>query len=216
MQKIHEKLLAGSAPVWQRLVDHEFLRRTADGTIPDDTFKIWMKQDYLFVREAIPFIAVLLAKAPLHLRTPLIGVLIALDKELEMFRKNAAAHGVDLTDIEAAPTCLAYLQFLMTVGYNRSFTEGFTVLYAAEKAYLDSWVQVKEGLRGESPWREFIDNWAGDSFKKYVAWLAETLDELTAAAPEHEIESLGELFNQVARYEFLFWEMALTEQSWPV
>ena len=169
------------------MVNHEFLRRTADGTIPDTTFKTWMKQDYIFVREAIPFVAVLLARAPMHLRPPLIGVLTALDRELEMFRKNAGAHGVDLTGVEAG-----------------------------EKAYLDSWLAVKKSLKGQSPWQEFIDNWAGEPFQKYMAWLAETLDELAAGRPETDVAAMHELFYTIARYEYLFWDMALTEENWPL
>lgn len=216
MESFHQKLLKGTAGVWEKMLNHPFLKMTADGSIPDDTFKTWMRQDYIFVREAIPFIAVLLAKAPVELRQNLTQVLPALDNELKLFRQNAEAHGVNLDDVQPSPTCHAYLQFLMATAYGRSFEEGFTVLYAAEKAYFDSWMEVKKNLKGVSRWQSFIDNWTSLAFQQYVAWLAATLDRLAAGQPKSALARLHDLFQMTARYEYLFWEMAATGEEWPV
>jgi thiaminase len=216
METFHQKMLNQSKELWSKILNHRFLKMTADGSIPDDTFKTWMQQDYIFVREAIPFIAVLLAKTPLDLRTNFIEVLSALDTELGMFRKNATAHGVNLGNIAAFPTCHAYNQFLMNTAYNASFEEGFTALYAAEKVYLDSWMEVKANLKIQSPWQEFIDNWTGEGFQQYVAWLATTLDDLASGKPERELKRMEEIFLITARYEYLFWEMAATQEGWAI
>ncbi|GAB4373410.1 MAG: TenA family protein [Calditrichia bacterium] len=216
MARFHQKLLKNSHPLWKKLLEHPFLKMTASGEIPEQTFKTWMQQDYVFVREAIPFVAILLAKAPLNLRTNFVQILNALDRELELFRQNAEKHGVDLSRVTAAPTCHAYLQFLMNTAYNGSFPEGFTVLYAAEKAYLDSWTAVKTGLKQTSPWQEFIDNWTSKEFQQYVTWLENTLDELVAGEPKSTLLRLEELFKTTTRYEYLFWDMAANEESWPI
>lgn len=216
MSSFHQQLLKGTDEIWQKMLSHRFLNMTADGTIPDGTFKTWMRQDYIFVRDAIPFIAVLLAKAPVELRPNLTQVLPALDNELKLFRQNAEAHGVNLDDVQPAPTCHAYLQFLMATAYGRSFEEGFTVLYAAEKAYFDSWMEVKKHLKGESPWQSFIDNWTSPAFQQYVEWLAATLDDLAKGQPQATLDRMSELFEMTARYEYLFWEMAATGEQWPV
>ncbi len=216
MSAFHQQLLEQAGDLWQAMLAHRFLKMTAEGSIPDATFKTWMRQDYIFVRDAIPFIAVLLAKAPVECRPNLTQVLPALDIELNLFRKNAEAHGVNLENVQPSPTCHAYLQFLMATVYGRSFEEGFTVLYAAEKAYLDSWMQVKENLKGKSPWQAFIDNWTSPAFQQYVDWLAATLDELAKGKPKVELERMSDLFLMTARYEYLFWEMAATGQEWPV
>ncbi|HEX9975219.1 MAG TPA: hypothetical protein VGD14_24415 [bacterium] len=216
MQPFHQQLLQRSQLIWDRILDHRFLKMTAAGSIPEQTFKTWMQQDYVFVREAIPFVAVLLAKAPMNLRSNLIQVLSGLDQELGLFRKNAERHGVNLEGVEPAPTCHAYIQFLMTTGYNNSFEEGFAVLYAAEKVYLDSWMAVKNNLKGKSPWQEFIDNWASEGFQTYVDWLGTTLDDLVAGKPERDLKKIENLFMMTARYEFMFWEMAAIAETWRV
>ncbi len=216
MVTFHQKLLDQSKEIWNIILNHRFLKMTADGSIPDSTFKTWMRQDYIFVQEAIPFIAILLAKAPLHLRSNFIDIITGLNTELGMFRKNAEAHGVNLENITPFPACHAYSQFLMNTAYQRSFEEGFTVLYAAEKVYLDSWMEVKKNLKVQSPWQEFIDNWTSDGFQQYVDWLASTLDDLAQGKSAQALKKMEEMFIITARYEYLFWEMAAKEEGWLV
>jgi thiaminase len=216
VSQFHNRLLDDASHIWKALINHPFLLQTADGTISDDTFKTWMQQDYIFVREAIPFIAILLAKGPLDLRKNFIQIINGLNQELDLFEKNAQQKGIDLGSVQAAPKCHAYIQFLMNTAYNLSFEEGFTVLYAAEKAYLDSWMVVKKNLVSESPWTEFINNWTSDAFQQYVNWLSETLNNLIVGKEEKDLVRLHEIFNMTGRYELLFWDMAVDNETWKV
>lgn len=216
MNSFHERLLATARPIWDAILSHPFLASTSDGSISERVFKTWMAQDYLFVREEVPFLGVLISKAPPHLRPPLANAVVALNHELELFCEQAKASGVSFDGIEMSPTCHTYVQFLMATAYGRSFEEGFTVLYGVEKAYLDSWAWVKSHQRGPNPWHAFIDNWTSDAFKDYVAWLAVTLDELATGKSEADLVKMEELFLLTARYEYLFWEMAATGETWPV
>jgi thiaminase/transcriptional activator TenA len=207
--------LARTRSDWQRMLDHPFLLRTRDGTIPFDTFATWMRQDFLFVEASIPFVSILLAKAPERHRASHISVLGMLEKELELFRERAAAVGVDLRG--AAPSFVnhAYIQFLLATAYRESYACGYTVLYAAEKAYHDSWREVLVGIDGASPWFPFVENWGGVAFAAYVAHLEEELDALAAEAGAAERARMAELFELTLRHELAFWEMAWTGAGWP-
>jgi len=212
----HQRLLRVAQPVWQATLAHPFLTAVAEGTIADATFKTWLVQDYFYVRELIPFMGVLIAKAPPELRAPLSDAVVVFNRELALFREQAEAHRVALEGQAMAPTCHAYVQFMLATAYGRSFEEAFTVHYGAEKAYLDAWTWVKEHQREPSPWQAFIDNWSSDAFRQYVDWLAQTLDELAAGKSERELAAMEELFLLTARYEYLFWEMAMSGETWPV
>jgi thiaminase/transcriptional activator TenA len=173
-------------------------------------------QDYLFVEAAVPFLGVLLAKAPARLRPPLADAIVGLHRELALFRQQAAQHRVVLAEHEMAPSCHAYVQFLMASAYGEPLEAGLTVLYAAEQAYLDAWTQVREAQRGPSPWQAFIDNWTSPGFHSYVDWLAATLDELATQTSAADRVAMERLVLLTARYEYLFWEMAQSQQRWPV
>ena len=203
------------SPLWERMLQHRFLQETRDGTIDDATFGTWMQQDYHFVEAAIPMMAVLVAKAPEHHRKPLTDAIQALYAELELFGERAAAVGVELWAEEPSFICHAYIQFLMASVYEKSYAQGFTVLYTAEKAYHESWKVVKEGLDEESKWYPFVENWAGDAFAEYVAFLENELDALADSAGPAERERMTELFQMTTRYEIAFWEMAATGAGWP-
>lgn len=212
----HQRLLATARPLWEATLAHPFLAATADGTISDGVFKTWLLQDYFYVRELIPFMGVLIAKAPPALRPPLADAVVVFNRELDLFREQAEAHGVSLEGQEMSPTCHAYVQFLMATVYGRPFEEAFTVHYGAEKAYLDAWTWVKTHQRVRSPWQAFIDNWTSEAFQGYVAWLASTLDDLAEGKSEQDLVVMEKLFLLTARYEYLFWDMAMSGETWPV
>lgn len=207
--------LAQVRPLWERILEHRFLLETRDGKIADDTFKTWMRQDYLFVQAAVPFIAALIAKAPVEHRSGLSQALPALEQELELFRVRAAAAGVALDDVRPSFTNHAYVQFLIATAYSASYAEGFTVLYVAEKAYLDSWMVVRSGIDRGSPWYPFVQNWTSDAFAGWVDYLENRLDELAEEAGPRERSRMARLFELTARYELAFWEMAATSEGWP-
>jgi len=210
-----EEQLARVRPVWERILDHRFLKETRDGTIADQTFATWMRQDYLFVEAAIPFIAALMPKAPTAHRRALGEVLPVLERELELFRERAAATGVELEDLKPSFVNHAYVQFLLASAFTRSYAEAFTVLYVLEKAYYDSWMAVREGIDRGSTWYPFVENWTSDAFKAWVEFLAANLDALAADAGVTEREGMAELFELTAKYELAFWEMAATGAGWP-
>ncbi|MFP4624396.1 MAG: hypothetical protein ACOCVZ_06050 [Gemmatimonadota bacterium] len=202
-------------PLWDEMLGHPFLIRTRDSEIPDETFATWMQQDYLFVEAAIPFMAALLPKAPEAHWEPLAGVIQALQKELRLFEERGRAVGVELRAAPPSFTCHAYVQFLMATAYRSTYAEAYTVLYAAEKAYHDSWRVVQAGLDESSPWHPFVENWAGDEFAAYVEYLEGELNGLAETAGDAERARMAELFEITTKYEIAFWEMALTASDWP-
>jgi thiaminase len=142
-------------------------------------------------------------------------VIQALQKELRLFEERGAAVGIDLRAAPPSFTCDAYVQFLMATAYQRSYAEGYTVLYAAEKAYHDSWKVVQAGLDESSPWYPFVENWAGEEFAGYVSYLEGELNRLAEEAGPGERARMAELFERTTKYEIAFWEMALTGGGWP-
>lgn len=202
-------------PLWSRILEHGFLRDTRDGTIPDDVFAIWLRQDYLFVEAAIPFIAALIPRAPGEHWAALSGVIAALEKELKLFEERAAHVGVDLRGAPPSFTCHAYIQFLLATAHTSSYAESYTVLYAAERTYHESWRVVQRGIDPGSPWAPFVENWAGDEFAGYVGYLGDELEKLAAAAGPNERARMAELYRLTLLYEIAFWEMASTAEGWP-
>lgn len=201
--------------LWGRMLSHPFLLQTRDGTIPHETFVAWMRQDYLFVEAAIPFLAALIPKGPASHWEPMTQAIGALIRELRLFEERAEAVGVRLKGTQPSFTTHAYIQFLLATAQNASYEEAYTVLYAAERAYHDSWKMVREGLDRGSPWWPFVENWAGPQFGAYVAYLELELDKLAREAGPERLDRMVAAFETTVRYEVAFWEMAMTGDTWP-
>ena len=149
-------------------------------------------------------------------RNPLPNQISPFHGDLARSRERSAAAGVDLDGVRASFICHAYVQFLLATGALASYAEGFTVLYAAERAYHDSWKVVKAGIDPGSPWIRFVENWAGDAFAGWVSWLETELDSLGDEAGEAERARMADLFEVTVRYEIAFWELAYGRaDGWP-
>ncbi|MCS6954205.1 MAG: hypothetical protein RMK57_04450 [Bryobacterales bacterium] len=212
----HEECLDRAKAVWEAMRSHPFLRETAECRIPDAVFANWLQQDYLFVRGGVRFIATLVGRAPDHLAPKLASAIPALEAELELFARMAAEKQIRLENLTMAPTCHAYVQFLLATAHAASFEEAFTLLYGAEKAYWDSWRWVREHLAGQSPWQPFIERWSGEEFRQWVDWLEITVDELAEEVSPSLRSRMTDIFWLTAHYELRFWEMAYRGETWAI
>ncbi|MFW6193766.1 MAG: TenA family transcriptional regulator [Gemmatimonadota bacterium] len=210
-----DSLLSRHDQLWSRMLDHSFLLRTREGTLPEEAFGTWLRQDYHFVRAVRPFLGLLLGRSPERHRDPLTEALVALGQELELFRERAAALGVELDDVEPGLVNHGYVQYLLATVHGESYGSAFTAYWTAEKAYHESWKVVEPGLPDDSPRRPLVENWAGDDFAQFVGWLGGELDDLAGAASAAERQAMEAHFERTTRYEIAFWEMALTGPSWP-
>lgn len=202
-------------PLWDRMLHHPFLLSTRDGTIARETFGTWMAQDHLFIEAAVPFLGAMIARAPRAHRETLVAAIGALMEELELFRERAEAAGVELEGTEPAFICHAYIQYLHATAARASYPEAFTVLYVAEKAYLESWSVVRAGIERGSPWMPFVENWTSEGFRDYVGWLEAELDRLAADVGGEERSRLERYFERTLKYEIAFWELAVQGARWP-
>lgn len=206
------RLLDANADLWRRLVRHPFIAACGDGSVPAAAFDRWLVEDHFFVVGFRRFLADLLAAAPDEdARDLLAGGLAALTPELALFRGEARERGLDL-DAEPCPTNLGYTSYVRATPGD-GFITGLTVLYGAEKAYLDAWTAVRDRAAADSPYRRFIENWSSPEFSGYVTALAALLDRL---AGDGLSGPARHAFRRVVRFELRFWDAVHAGERWAV
>ena len=211
-----DQLIERHSELWNRMLEHPFLIEVRDGDLSDETFHTWLRQDYLFVEAAVPFVGQLIGRAPsAELRKALSEIPPALEQELELFEERADALGVSIEDVDPGFTNHAYVQFLQATAYRESFPAAFAVYWAAEKAYHESWRVVGEGLPEDHEWRPFVDNWAGEEFAELVTFLEGQMNRFAERSSASEFERIERMFEMTTRYEIAFWEMAYRGPDWP-
>ena len=209
-----DRLVEANRAVWAAMAGHPFVLGLAHGTLPDTALQAWVQQDRVFVVEERQVVATLRAHG---LPSRLDGLLADLDRNLvleaEAFTQTAAEHGF-APDAEPWPVCLGYISYLRCAAYD-GVLEGLTALYAAERAYLDTWTTVAKLSPADSTYHAWIQNWSGEAFRRFVTSLGHDLDQLAGAPSPALAHRLGMVFTGAARFELAFWEMCWSCQAWP-
>ena len=209
-----DHLLEANRDLWAAMAGHPFVVGLADGTLPDSALQAWVQQDRIFVVEERRVVAALRAHG---LPSQFDDLLADLDRSLvleaEAFTQTAIDHGF-APEVEPWPVCLGYTSYLHCAAYDGAL-EGLTALYAAERAYLDTWTAVAERSPAGSAYHGWIQNWSGEPFRAFVNDLGRDLDELAGAPSPALARRLGLVFARAARFELAFWEMCWSGQAWP-
>jgi formylaminopyrimidine deformylase / aminopyrimidine aminohydrolase len=209
-----DRLVEANQAVWAAMAGHPFVLGLAEGTLPGSALQAWVPQDRIFVVQERRVVATLRAHG---LPSRLDGLLADLDRSLvleaEAFTRTAAEHGFAL-EVEPWPVCLGYTSYLLCAAFD-GVLEGLTALYAAERAYLDTWTAVAKLSPADSSYHAWIQNWSGEAFRGFVSALGHDLDELAGAPSPTLAHRLGVVFTGAARFELAFWEMCWSGQAWP-
>jgi formylaminopyrimidine deformylase / aminopyrimidine aminohydrolase len=203
-------LLAGSAAPWSGLAAHPFVTEAGDGSLRPGIFDRWLVADHYFVVGFRRFLTGLVTLAPdEHAADVLAAGLGALQAELDLFRREAVARGLDLT-AEPGPIALGYTAFLRS-SLQDGYPVALAVLYGAEKAYFDAWSAVRATASRHSDYWAFVDNWSSPAFAHWVASIAGLLD---AVAPDGPTPAMRRAFDRVVRFELRFWSAVYGVDTW--
>jgi thiaminase/transcriptional activator TenA len=209
-----DRLVEANRAVWAAMAGHPFVLGLAHGTLPGSALQAWVQQDRVFVVEERRMVAALRAHGlPSRLDDLLADLDRSLVLEAEAFTQTAAEHGF-APDAEPWPICLGYTSYLRCAAFDGTL-EGLTALYAAERAYLDTWTTVAKLSPADSTYHAWIQTWSGEPFQAFVAALGHGLDELAGAPSPNLADRLGLVFARAARFELAFWEMCWSSQAWP-
>jgi len=199
-----DRLIEANRAVWAAMGSHPFVLGLACGTLPDRALQAWVQQDRVFVMEERRVVAALRRHGlPSRLDDLLANLDRSLVLEADAFTQTAAEHGF-VPDAEPWPVCLGYTSYLLCAAYDGAL-EGLTALYAAERAYLDTWTAVAQRSPADSAYHAWIQNWSGEPFRAFVTALGRDLDELAGAPSPTLAQRLGVLFTRAARFELAFW-----------
>jgi thiaminase/transcriptional activator TenA len=201
-----DELFKAAKPIWDAQLEHPFVRGLGDGSLEEARFKRWVLQDYLYLKEFARIFAWAVAKATeLDSMSWYAGVLdLTLNTEMALHRKYAARFGLTPEALESEtmwPTTRAYTDFLVRTAADGDMSELLAALLPCAWGY----VYIGKALAAGDP----------PDDQRYADWIAQYASDEVADAP-HKRTRLEELFLLSSRYEWAFWEMCWSGESWPV
>ena len=169
-----QELRAANVELWERMVTHPFVEEMGDGTLPPEKFRRYFLQDYVFVKDLVPMIALGAAKAPsIEDGYPLVKFLAALGPENDLFQRAFAELGASEAEYSAAsatPSTQAFGDFIMRTALQGQFIDIITILYVTEGTYLDWATRLLEAGRRPTRPKSTLSGLTYTALKCSVSW----------------------------------------------
>ncbi|WP_222919205.1 thiaminase II [Natrinema sp. SYSU A 869] len=216
-----DRLLKAGTDIWNAQKSHPFVTELADGTLDEDAFLTWVRQDYRYLLDYARVFAIAGSKAgDEETMTRLFGIAhTTLDVEMDLHRAFAADYGLsrqDLESVDKVPTCVAYTNFLLRTAYEGTLPEIAAAIYPCGQGYLDIADHMAElAPTADHRYTPFIEKYTSDEFREVVDWMQTFVDRCGERHPE-QYAAMEEAFLTSARLEYRFWEMAYRQEEWGI
>ncbi len=218
-----EHLRKLAKPIWNAQLTHPFVVALGKGTLPARKFKYYILQDARFLGDLARVFSAAALRAPdsesaLRLNT-LAADTIVVERSLhESYGKQWKLTAQEMTTVPLAPTNFAYTRHMLAVAASGSACEIAVValpcawIYCVVGQHL-----LKDGPpRATHPYRDWLMLYASPEFAEVQEWMRRKVDQWAKMAGKQEKKRMEEAFVISSKYEWMFWEMAWTEEKWPV
>lgn len=217
-----ESLQEDVEPIWTAIVGHPMVQGIGDGTLDEAPFRYWVKQDYVYLIEYSRVFAHGVANAPSLERMGRFATLLeeTINTEMDLHRDYAAQFGISesaLESTEPSPTTRAYTDFLVRTAATGTFGDTIAALLPCMWGFNETGHRLAaDGLPADDRYAAWIELYAGEEFTELTEWCLEEMDAVAEDAPAGVRDRYRNLVVTSARYEYLFWDAAWNEETWPV
>ena len=207
------ELREAHAPVWEAQVAHPFVAGIGDGTLPEDRFRFYVRQDYLFLIDYGRLLALAAARAPRLQWMRRFAALAesVLETEMDLHRQYAARWGITAEQLETertAPATDAYCDFLLRTASLGDFAELVAALLPCMWGYAEVGAHLAASPPDHEGYAEWIAVYASDDFAQLAAWCRELTDAAAADVAGPGRLRMHNAFRASSEHELAFLESA--------
>lgn len=203
---------------WRAYIEHPFVRGMGDGTLPEEAFRHYLKQDYLFL---VHFsrawgLAVYKSRTIGEIRQGLDILKAIVDVELRLHIGWCAEWGVsedDLAQLQESRANMAYTRYVLDAGASGDLLDLHVALAPCVIGYgeVARWLLQQPFLKREgNPYMRWIEMYASEEFLDAANAERAWIDARMASATPERVAALTRIFRDATRLEADFWEMGLT------
>lgn len=212
-------LRAAAGHHWPAYTEHAFVAGLGDGTLPEDAFLHYLRQDYVFL---IHFsrawaLAVTKGETIAEMRHCAATVHALVDHELSLHIDICARAGIteaELFATEERIENLAYTRFVLDAGHSGDFLDLLVALAPCVMGYGEIGTRLL-AAGSDGPYRQWIETYGGDDYQEVChaagalidGAIARRLGDDPTASPRWA--SLCKRFTTATRLEVGFWDMGL-------
>ena len=196
-------------PIWSAQLTHPFVMALGKGTLPERKFKYYILQDARFLGDLARVFSAGALRAPdsesALCLTKLAEETIVVERSLhEGYGSRWKMSAKQMSSVPMAHTGSA--AEITVVALPCAW------IYCVVGQHL-----LKQGPpKKNHPYRDWLMLYASPEFAEVQRWMRKKVDQWARTAGKEEKRRMEESFIISSRYEWMFWEMAWTEEKWPV
>ena len=208
-------------PIYAAILRHPFLTGLTDGSLSRERFRFYAVQDALYLREFARGLSIAAARAPRDE-----WIIMFNEHAAEALRVERALHegffkefGLGADEVAAtplAPTNLAYTSYLLAVAYGRPFHEAVAALLPCYWIYWEVGKQLERAGSRDPLYARWIGTYASDAFGDVVRAVLAAVNAMADGLGPDAHEAMRRHFVTTSRYEWMFWDMGLRQEAWPI
>ncbi|MCC6224483.1 MAG: thiaminase II [Thermoleophilia bacterium] len=218
---LSQELWEETADIYAGVLRHPFMTGLTDGTLPEESFRFYIVQDTLYLREYARVHSVAAGKAgsPHDMQhfNRIAAELVHAEQTVHAdFFREWGLSDEDVWATPMAPTNVAYTTYMLSAAYGGTFAEAVGAVLPCAWIYLEV---GKELVRAGSPhplYQRWIDMYGSEEYAEIVRVVIDMADRLGPGLSPQERALVTERFVVGARYEWMFWDMGYRREAWPV
>ncbi|KXX79814.1 putative hydroxymethylpyrimidine/phosphomethylpyrimidine kinase 2 [Madurella mycetomatis] len=202
------------APVWDKHVNHPFVLAMGDATLPLESFKGYLIQDYLYLTHFARANALGSYKAKAIEDVAASAAIVThVFKEMELHIGYCAGFGIsrgEMENTEEKEACTAYTRYVLDIGQS----EDWLALQIAMAPCLLGYGAIAKRLHADPQSKRegniywtWIENYVAEDYVTAVKTGSELLERHAVRQSPARIEELAKIFIHATKMEIAFWEM---------
>jgi len=219
--RFSEELWASGAASYAQILRHPFLAGLADGTLERDAFSYFVIQDSHYLRAYSRALSLVSAKSPDQdaVRMFALHASNAIDVERELHAGLLTELGITADQLAAAgagPTTTAYTSYLTAVCATGSYAEAVAAVLPCYWIYRDVGRALLAQSSPDPLYAAWITTYGSAEFDAVVDSVLAAADALGEQVGPGERRRCHYHFAMTTRYEWMFWDAAYRQLSWPI
>lgn len=204
----------------QTILNHPFITGIGDGTLDVESFKFYIRQDYLYLIDYSRVLAITSSRSPDLVAMGWFANLLneTLNHEMSLHRNYCAQFGIsrdELEETKMAPATLAYTRFLLTLASHHSYPELIAGLLPCQWGYWEIGNHLSlSGMPKNAPlYRQWIEMYSSPEFRDLAFWIRDLVDKVAATQNKETLAKMEHAYRLSLKYEYSFWDMSYKQEA---
>lgn len=202
--------------IYTQILEHPFIIELMSGELDKEKFKFYLIQDSLYLAE----FGKVLAGIAVKLED------VAQRKDFLIFAHDTVAVEQDLHQFylkgqeqsgSVSPSCLLYTSFIHKQLATASVEEAAAAILPCFWIYkrVGDYI-LKNQDKKDNQYQNWIDTYGGEEFAQAVEKAIEICDHLAINTSIEKRKQMWNAFVKASKMEWMFWDSAYKQESWPV